>query len=145
MSKFYEPLKTIVEKDDWKIVEENEHTLACSCNGLNGWAISGMSVVEYSQRRLAFFRDNRLIGEIKLYDLDLAGRVVDEYMTGGFTPTMFISLDTTMEQWCQQIEDAYAGVAGRSRIRHGEQGQPSESVAGARRPRRCWTGGTSQS
>lgn len=25
-------------------------------------------------------------------------------------PTMFISLDTTMEQWCQQIEDAYAGV-----------------------------------
>ena len=93
MSKFYEPLKTIVEKDDWKIVEENEHTLACSCNGLNGWAISGMSVVEYSQRRLAFFRDNRLIGEIKLYDLDLAGRVVDEYMTGGFTPTMFISLD----------------------------------------------------
>lgn len=80
MSKFYEPLKTIVEKDDWKIVEENEHTLACSCNG------------------------------IKLYDLDLAGRVVDEYMTGGFTPTMFISLDTTMEQWCQQIEDAYAGV-----------------------------------
>ena len=80
MSKFYEPLKTIVEKDDWKIVEENEHTLACSCNGLNGWAISGMSVVEYSQRRLAFFRDNRLIGEIKLYDLDLAGRVVDEYM-----------------------------------------------------------------
>lgn len=45
MSKFYEPLKTIVEKDDWKIVEENEHTLACSCNGLNGWAISGMSVV----------------------------------------------------------------------------------------------------
>ncbi|TCF82519.1 hypothetical protein MCC10126_1086 [Bifidobacterium longum subsp. longum] len=110
MSKFYEPLKTIVEKDDWKIVEENEHTLACSCNGLNGWAISGMSVVEYSQRRLVFFRDNRLIGEIKLYDLDLAGRVVDEYMTGGFTPTMFISLDTTMEQWCQQIEDAYAGV-----------------------------------
>ncbi len=110
LSKFYEPLKTIVEKDDWKIVEENEHTLACSCNGLNGWAISGMSVVEYSQRRLAFFRDNRLIGEIKLYDLDLAGRVVDEYMTGGFTPTMFISLDTTMEQWCQQIEDAYAGV-----------------------------------
>ena len=59
---------------------------------------------------LAFFRDNRLIGEIKLYDLDLAGQVVDEYMTGGFTPTMFISLDTTMEQWCQQIEDAYAGV-----------------------------------
>ena len=56
MSKFYEPLKIIVEKDDWKIVEENEHTLACSCNGLNGWAISGMSVVEYSQRRLAFFR-----------------------------------------------------------------------------------------
>lgn len=110
MSKFYEPLKTIVEKDDWKIVEENEHTLACSCNGLNGWAISGMNVVEYSQRRLAFFRDNRLIGEIKLYDLDLAGRVVDEYMTGGFTPTMFIPLDTTMEQWCQQIEDAYAGV-----------------------------------
>ena len=102
MSKFYEPLKTIVKEDDWKIVEENEHTLACSCNGLNGWAISGMSVVEYSQRRLAFFRDNRLIGEIKLYDLDLAGRVVDEYMTGGFTPTM--------EQWCQQIEDAYAGV-----------------------------------
>ena len=48
-------IKTIVEKDDWKIVEENEHTLACSCNGLNGWAISGMSVVEYSQRRLAFF------------------------------------------------------------------------------------------
>ena len=42
--------------------------------------------------------------------LDLVGRVVDEYMTGGFTPTMFISLDTTMEQWCQQIEDAYAGV-----------------------------------
>lgn len=109
MSKFYEPLKTIVKEDDWKIVEENEHTLACSCNGLNGWAISGMSVVEYSQRCLAFFRDNRLIGEIKLYDLDLAGRVVDEYMTGGFTPTMFISLDTTMEQWCQQIEDAYAG------------------------------------
>lgn len=31
-------------------------------------------------------------------------------MTGGFTPIMFISLDTTMEQWCQQIEDAYAGV-----------------------------------
>lgn len=110
MSKFYEPLKTIVKEDDWKIVEENEHTLACSCNGLNGWAISGMSVVEYSQRCLAFFRDNRLIGEIKLYDLDLAGQVVDEYMTGGFTPTMFISLDTTMEQWCQQIEDAYAGV-----------------------------------
>lgn len=83
MSKFYEPLKTIVKEDDWKIVEENEHTLACSCNGLNGWAISGMSVVEYSQRRLAFFRDNRLIGEIKLYDLDLAGQVVDEYMTAG--------------------------------------------------------------
>lgn len=26
-------------------------------------------------------------------------------------PTMFISLDTTMEQWCQQIEDAYAGAS----------------------------------
>ena len=82
-----------------------------------------MSVVEYSQRRLAFFRDNRLIGEIKLYDLDLAGRVVDEYMTGGVHSdhVHFLGYDDgtvvpanrrrlcRSADWTEEEEDADAG------------------------------------
>ena len=108
MKQYVDSLKQIAEKHEWKLVSETEHSITYSLDGLDGWAFSGMNL-EYAQHRLAFFRKNRLISEIKLYDLQLVEQIIDGYMDGSFVPTGFISLDTTMLQWCEQVEASYQG------------------------------------
>lgn len=108
MKQYVDSLKQIAEKHEWKQVSETEHSITYSPDGMDGWAFSGMNL-EYAQHRLAFFRKNRLISEIKLYDLQLAEQIIDGYMDGSFVPTGFISLDTTMLQWCEQVEASYQG------------------------------------